>query len=510
MYASWLAMAFVGLLICAAADLVLLTWMHAGSPPGKGQLFFRELVEVMGGSFVLLCLSISRPELGRMAVPFVFIFLGWHTGLQLNWTDDQLLLVVSAVDVLTLILLAVAFSGGWHRTPTGQYLLGRLGKPLAAYLLFCLWGFGVAVIRGVDVSPFYGNMKTMTLYPVIALLIPLCIRSWRELYAVVGFFLLCVMERTLEGLRGHSAGPVAVIHTVSGQTLDRINGNMASVNQYAFYIMSGLLILTAILVAGRRPYLRVALVPAVGLVALALLLTYSRGAWLGLAVGSVTLALLLGARRIAALIVVVAGAYFVVTATQPSATTLVSTRLNDVYAQQTIVERQDYLALGWSVIKDYPLGAGWGAAFHQTLFGLAEDHTASAVPWYHNDYVQLATEIGPAGLAAFLWLWAAILWLGLRTLRSVKDANQRALVLGLFCAVPAMLVQAATDQFMWRSDVGPHVWMIAGFLLAAVALHQVKAGHQPDADASGDHLADPVPPSSVSVAEPHAVGSGAV
>lgn len=475
-HVRWLILGLLGLLFCVGADVLMLSWIQAGPPPGKSHIFFRELAIVLAGTFIFFGLAISRPDLGRLSVPFVFLLLDWHTGMQLNWTQDQLLLVVSATDILILVLIFVGLTAQWPWTPAGRYLFGRLGKPLGLYLIFCLWGFAVAVIRGVDVSPFYGNMKTMTLYPFIALLIPICLRSWRELYWAVGFFVVCVLERTLEGLRHHGASSVAVLHTTTGQTLDRINGNYASVNQYAFYIMSGLLVLTALLVAGRRPHLRMMLGPLVGVVALAVILTYSRGAWLALAAAGATLALLVGARRIAALILVVAAAYLVVVTTQPGISHQISARINDPYGQDTIAQRQGLNTLALQVIGDYPFGAGWGASFHPTPLGLIEDHGGGMAPWYHDDYLQLATEIGVPGLAVFLWLWAAILWLGFRTLRSVRDANQRALVLGLFVAIVGMLVQAATDQFMWRSDVGPHIWIITGFLLTAAALHHLNPG----------------------------------
>jgi O-antigen ligase len=485
--AGWPVAGLLGILLCGLADFILVSWLNAGPPPGKGHLFYAELVAVMGLGFIYLCLSISHPDLGRKAVPFVLLLMAWHTGFQLNWTADTDRLLLSGIDGATVVLVVVALAAGWHRTETARLLLKSLGKPLALYLIFCLWGFCIAVIREVDLSPFYANMKTMTLYPFIAVLVPLCIRSWRELYAATGFFLLCVLERTLEGLRSHSGTGVTMAHTSTGQDLVRITGDMASVNQYAYYIMSGLLLLTALLVAGRRLHLRMALGPAVGLVALALLLTYSRGAWLGLAVGVIVLALLLGARRIAVLVVVVVGAYSMVVATQPSATALVTARLTDAYSQGTITERQNFTQQGIQVIEDYPLGAGWGASFHPTLFGLAEDHASNDAPWYHNDYLHLATEISPAGLAAFLWIWVAILWLGVRTLRLVKNPNQRALVLGLLSAICGMLVQAATDQFFWRTDIGPHAWIIAGLLLSAVALYHVSPSGQ-DVASSPDLL----------------------
>jgi O-antigen ligase len=122
------------------------------------------------------------------------------------------------------------------------------------------------------------------------------------------------------------------------------------------------------------------------------------------------------------------------------------------------------------VIRHYPLGAGWGAAFFRTPNGLTPGTTNVDWPWYHDDYLQLATEVGIPGLAVFLWLWLVLLRRGLRAYYRSRDTLQGALIVGLIASLFAMLVQAATDQIFWHADVGPHIWIIAGLLLAAATL----------------------------------------
>jgi O-antigen ligase len=162
-------------------------------------------------------------------------------------------------------------------------------------------------------------------------------------------------------------------------------------------------------------------------------------------------------------VVAVAGLVLLV---HPSAADLVL--LRSTSSDNSLGERVSYTTLGFTVIRHYPLGAGWGAYFR--FLGTELVPNPRQLPWYHNDYLQLATEIGVLGLLVFGWIWLAVLRLGLTALRRTRDIYQHAVIAGLFITVVAMLVQAATDQFFWRSDIAPHIWIVAGLLLAAVNL----------------------------------------
>ena len=44
------------------------------------------------------------------------------------------------------------------------------------------------------------------------------------------------------------------------------------------------------------------------------------------------------------------------------------------------------------------------------------------------------------------------------------DSNQGGPAAGLTAAFLGMLVQAATDQFLWHADIAPHIWIMGGLL----------------------------------------------
>jgi putative inorganic carbon (hco3(-)) transporter len=235
--------------------------------------------------------------------------------------------------------------------------------------------------------------------------------------------------------------------------------------------MSGLLIAVALIVAGRSQRLRIVLSGAVLVMGIALLLTLSRGAWLGTVAGLCVLAIFLRLRRLAALLGLLAFVFVAIQLAQPGSSTIVSVRLNaTAQTDPTLGERQGYYALGEQVLLHYPFGAGWGAAFILGPSGLQADHNPNDWPWYHNDYLQLATQVGIPGLIAFAWIFLYVFRRAVQTSRRVRNRGEFAVIVGLVAALAGMLVQAGTDQFFWRTDIAPHIWILVGLLLAATNL----------------------------------------
>lgn len=456
------------LLICALLDLALLVWIRVGPPPGKGDAFFLELVLLLLGSALAVLGALFFPNRARAAVPLLFIVLAWHTGLQIS-LSTQWPLVVSSFDILVpLILLIGLLERG---RPLARYPLGsgpvaaRFWRSYRLFAPFLLWGLALGIDRGVDVGGMLMNVRSFALYPAIALIIVWTVRTWRQLYGAVGLMLALMFERALlnNTAQAHS-GTKALL--ANGQLLVRNGGDFASINQFAFYLMSGVLIIIGLMIAGRSLRLRVVLAAPLLIMVIGLAATYSRGAYVATAVGVCVLALCLPRRRAAGLIALTVLMYTAVQVVHPGAATLVSSRLHTF--DHSAQERLDYLTLGRDVIVHYPVGAGFGAAFTEGPRGLQPDYRSW--PWYHDDYLQLATEVGVLGLLAFAWIWVVVMRLGLRAYRRAAVGAHAGIIVGLMAAITGMLVQAATEQFFWRADIAPHIWIVAGLLLAACTL----------------------------------------
>lgn len=456
-----------GLLVCGLLDVALVAFIVVGPPAGKTTSFFLELVLLVGGLIVTGAGVLFYPARARAAIPYIFLVLAWHTGLQIS-LSDQRPVVITAFDVLVPIVLFLALVARWDADPRVSLLTQRYWRLLGIFAIFSAWGVCLALLRDVNTGAFLMNFKAFTIYPVITLIMLWCIQSWRQLYATTAVFLALVLERAFLGVIGHSGTQNNTILS-TGQIAGRSNGDFAAVNHYAFYIMSGMLLVAVLVVASRSPRLRLFLLAPLLLLIFGLIATLSRGAFVSSAIGLVVLALFLTRRRAVALLAVVLLTFAAVQILHPGSATLVSARLHTF--DNSTQARLDYLSLGEAVILHYPLGAGWGAAFDQTPAGLVESHNPDTDwPWYHDDYIQLATEVGLPGLIAFLWTWFWVVRAGIRAYRGARESPHAPIVLGLLIAVLAMLADAFTDQFFWRSDIAPHIWIVGGLLLAAISL----------------------------------------
>jgi len=456
------------LAVCALVDVGLVTWIRVGPPGGKGQIFFVELVIMIAAAMVVAATAVIAPETARKVTPFLFVALAWHTGFQvpLDKTDE---FVLTVFDVLVPLCLFLGLIGRWFVTGTTcRAWFEENWRLMALFWGFCAWGLMVALVRGVSPPPMLANLKSLLFYPLIAIILPWCIRSWKQLYWAVGLMLLLVFERTLDGLNQARTHQISrfVTQLVHGQVIYRIDGHMAATNQYAAYLVTGGLILLAIVAASKlRTGVRFALMIPLALTGLALLLTYSRGAWLGTGVGLIALLIILKPQRAAGTLAILAFVALIIQVVHPGAGTQILLRANDF--DRSIAARVNFESTGIAVIRHFPLGAGWGAWFQQVPGGV---QAIPGFPWYHDDYLQMATEIGVLGALSMIAILGSIVWTGWKAARDAVDANKAALTAGLTAAFIALCVQTATDQFLWHADIAPHIWIVAGLLLSAVLL----------------------------------------
>ncbi|HLN13556.1 MAG TPA: hypothetical protein VK587_10205, partial [bacterium] len=81
----------------------------------------------------------------------------------------------------------------------------------------------------------------------------------------------------------------------------------------------------------------------------------------------------------------------------------------------------------------------------------------------HNDLLQQAIATGLVGLAAYLWLWGALLRTGWRVARAGAAPWTRTLAAGLLGGLVAYFVQLQL-AFSYVS-VAPVLWVLIGVLL---------------------------------------------
>lgn len=209
---------------------------------------------------------------------------------------------------------------------------------------------------------------------------------------------------------------------------------------------------------------------------IALLMSWSRGAWLGYAAGFATLAFFWPKRQWQGVAIVALGGMLLFGAWQvdliPASistrltTTVEEFRLGDVRGvdindtNYAVLERLAFWQAAVNMAQDHPwLGIGFG-------------NYAAAYPDYslinwttplghaHNYYLNLLAETGILGILAYTVVWVTILWQNMVLLRQLTWPN-RGIALGLLGAWIALTVHHLVDK-LYVNNIYVHIGAMLG------------------------------------------------
>jgi putative inorganic carbon (hco3(-)) transporter len=223
---------------------------------------------------------------------------------------------------------------------------------------------------------------------------------------------------------------------------------------YSIYMtLGGVLALGLTLTLPRLAHLR----PRAGAIAawlagaLALALTYVRGAWVGFAVGVAVLACTVRRQALLfAVVLLLAAAVLAVPGVFRRVITIV-----DV-SDPTARERVAMLSAGLTLVREHPV-AGVGPGQVKRLYGqyapgyAVRRHTSHL----HDTPLQIAVERGVVGLALWLWIFVAFFVRSARIWRRLPAdaAADRALVAGCMAAIAAFLVAGLFEYNFGDTEV---------------------------------------------------------
>ena len=234
----------------------------------------------------------------------------------------------------------------------------------------------------------------------------------------------------------------------------RLTSTGVDPNSFGGLLMLALVLAAAQAVARRRLVPRWLTLPALPVLGLALLLTYSRGAWVGAAAGLLWLAVvryrrLLPPLALATLAVLGAGigSGFV-------ERLLEGLRLEDPATRLRLAEYSNALA----IIREYPLfGVGFGQAPSIEL-----QTGVSSI------YLTIASRMGLLGLAAFGWAVGAVLLAVWRAARARWATAEGELLVALLAGLVSALAVGVLDHYFFNiafSHMVTLFWLLAGTAL---------------------------------------------
>jgi O-antigen ligase len=281
------------------------------------------------------------------------------------------------------------------------------------------------------------------------------------------------------GPLGYPTGPV-VIRFLPGENdtytdIARATGTSIDPNVLGGVLMLAAAVQISQLFAPRPVLPRWLLAALAAVTVLAMLLSHSRGSWVGLAVGLLVLATLRYRRLWLALLPAAA-----LVALLPAGRALYQRVLSGFGGQDKAAGmRLDEYRNALEIVQQHPLfGIGFGAA-----------PSIDLAPGVSSLYLTVAETIGLPGLALYLAALGILLWPALRTLLGRPAAVVQGLLASLLAALLAALTAGLFDHY-FASVVFPHLvalfWLCWALLLSAV--------HASQADPRLDQEIPAVPP----------------
>lgn len=192
----------------------------------------------------------------------------------------------------------------------------------------------------------------------------------------------------------------------------------------------------------------------------ALIVTYTRGAWIGFAGGVLTVAATVRRGRW----VLVGGLLLLAASGLVAPYELRHRFLSMADPEEAGVRERIYMwESGLAMWRERPiLGVGPGGVKRDYVRYAREEAVKKRTGHVHNTPLQVLVERGVLGLAAWVWLWVAFYADALRRLRRLpaEATAERALVVGSMAAITGFLIGGLSEYNFGDSEVVMVAWVI--------------------------------------------------
>lgn len=233
----------------------------------------------------------------------------------------------------------------------------------------------------------------------------------------------------------------------------RVSSTLENPNMLGQYLILAIALGGSKLLSARRWTGRVFYFGCCGVMCLCMVLTFSRGAWLGLLFAGAAFLVLLNPRLILLAPFALAALYFALPETVVARFTSIG-NLGDASTSYRVSIWMGTLAM----LRDYWLcGIGPGDAAFNMVYP-AYSHSGIAAPHSHNLFLQIVCDVGICALVVFLILLFVYFRMMCVALSREKDRDSRLLQIALTAGVFGFLVQAMTDYSFYNYRVMYIFW----------------------------------------------------
>ena len=362
----------------------------------------------------------------------------WHYGPLPTTLLETLIIATVAMYVVARV------RDGWRRP---------LPTPYDVPILFLLMAATIAVFVATDRRGALGLYRAFFIEPVLVFYVAVdLLRRTEDIARVLLSF--AIGSSAFAALNIVAFGRALAAHQVQvGAAPSAVYGDS---NYVAMYLEPPVaLALGVVLFAGLPRWRRIGLGWLL-ITGLALLLSFSKGAWFALLVVGAMSALSVARWRvrIALLVAMVAAAVVI------SQVPLIAERLSTT--PDAIKGRFQIYSAAMQTLRDHPIfGLGMGG------YSFKFNHV-SPEPYPHNIWLTFWVEIGIVGVVAFAMIFFGLLGRGWRAL-PLTNGFEKAALWGTFGALVLWGVHGLADSPYWKNDMSVEFWVLAAIEVAIIS-----------------------------------------
>ncbi|MBK4732417.1 IctB family putative bicarbonate transporter [Oxynema sp. CENA135] len=442
----------------------------------------------MGGVFLPLVafssdLALDRWASGSWLHRIVGWLRDWRAGSWLiQWAEAIAVALVALLFALgpfvstTLIGVLLLASGAYWALLTVSDS-GESGFTPIHLMLFLYWGIATiaTAMSPVKQAAFSGWVK-LTLYLVLFLLMARVLRSPRVRSLLIAVYLHVATIVSVYGLRqwffGAEASATWSDPTSPGSEVTRVYSYLGNPNLLAGYLLPAVMLSVAAIFMWRRTLPKALAVTMTAVNGACLILTFSRGGWIGLVVALFVLTLLFVDWWSVRLpeqwrVWAVPAVLGLTAATIVLAVALVEPirdRVSTIFAGREDSSnnfRMNVWEAVFEMIRDRPIiGIGPGNNAFNKIYPLYMRPKYTALSAY-SIFLETAVEMGFIGLFALLWTIAVTIYQGIVQLHRLRDRAdpQGYWLMAALAIVAGMLAHGLVDTVWYRPQINILWWL---------------------------------------------------
>lgn len=371
----------------------------------------------------------------------------------------------------TMAVLAMAFAGFGSLFLNIACSKGKnlkyfaLNKYVYIYAAVYLLASFVSVARGASLKIGLLTMAFVLFYVVVVNAVETRKQLDTLVFFMVGAGALVALYGFYQFLFPGKFGGVWVDTDMFSDIAFRVYSTFGNPNVLGEYFLLIIPIGVAYFFTSKKPIMKLIYFGAVSVMMLCLVLTYSRGCWLGIMAAAAVFLVLLDKRFILLGVVALIAMPFVL----PD--TIINRFMSIGNMADTSTSYRVSIWLGTiAMLKDYWLsGIGPGEAAYNRVYP-AYGYNGVSAPHSHNLFLQITCDTGICGLLVFVFMIIRYFRDTLSSVLNAKTKENKILAIGAVSSITGFMVQSMTDYTFYNYRVMILFWIVLamGVLFANV------------------------------------------